>query len=80
MVTNTAERLEQAVATLNDLIDLTRGGCAARIRRIPRNGEAAFVDDVKGVSDAELRRAVRTFGRTNRKSQPHRANARHGGT
>jgi hypothetical protein len=55
METNTAERLEQAVATLNDLIGLTAGCGLADTSQFLAMAKLHLQMDINGVSDAEFR-------------------------
>jgi hypothetical protein len=55
METSKAERLERAVATLNDLIDLTRGSHLHETAQFLAMAKLHLLMDLNGVSDAEFR-------------------------
>ena len=55
METNTAERLEQAVAALNDLITLTRGCGLRDSAQFLAMAKLHLLMDLNGVSDVEFR-------------------------
>ena len=64
METNKDERLEQAVATLNELIELMQRLRAARYRAVPRDGEAAAAARLQRDHRRRIPRAVRLRSRT----------------
>lgn len=55
MGTNTAGRLERAVATLNDLIDLTRDSGLTETTQFLAMAKLHLLMDLNGVSDKEFR-------------------------
>jgi len=55
MGTNTAERLEQAIATLNDLIGLTRDSGLTDTTQFLAMAKLHLLMDLHGISDNEFR-------------------------